>query len=134
MANSDVVTIKIGIHELQAPVTDDRGRDIEKYVNGMMNELSAMAFYRNESRDKQDAILAINLADDYFRLKDELAKRDEEIEALNNKLGEIKNQYVMRNISFESTEKKAKELEAKVEDLTRKNIRLEAQLKNQGAI
>ena len=100
----------------------------------MVAELSAMSFYRNESRDKQDAILAINLADDYFRLQDELKKRDEEIEALNNKLGEIKNQYVMRNISFESTEKKAKELEAKVEDLTRKNIRLEAQLKNQGAI
>ena len=54
---------------------------VASYINNKLNEYNAMEGFRRAPMDMQNVLMQINLADDYFKAKNQIATMQEELEA-----------------------------------------------------
>ena len=102
---------------------------IASYINGKMNEYSKLDGYRRQSMDMQNVLMQINIADDYFKAKKQLASMEEDMAAKDKELYDIKHELIAAQIKLENTEKNMKAMQHENNEKDKKIIRLEAERK-----
>ncbi len=80
-------------------------QSIANYVNRKIDELNGLQGYRRMSADLKKAMIAINIADDYFKAKERLQELEEDIENRNRDAYELKNKLVAAGIEIEKLKK-----------------------------
>lgn len=103
---------------------------VASYINNKINEYSKVDSFRRQPLDKQSVLLQLNIADDYFKAKQQIAVLEEKLQEKEKEMYDLKHELISAQIKLENCEKQSKELQLEVNENAKKIIRLEAELKD----
>lgn len=102
---------------------------VASYINNKVNEYGKVDSFRRQPLDTQSVLLQLNIADDYFKAKKQISILEEELQAKEKELYDLKHELISAQIKLENTEKHSKEMQAELNENAKKIIRLETELK-----
>ena len=103
---------------------------VASYINGKLNEFNSMEGFRRAPIDMQNVLVQINLADDYFKVKKQIASMEEDMEAKEKELYDLKHELVTTQIKMENLDKNLKNAKEELSEKDKKIVQLETQLKH----
>lgn len=102
---------------------------VASYINNKLNEYTKVESFRRQPMDTQHVLLQLNIADDYFKAKKQISVLEEELQAKEKELYDIKHELISTQIKLESTEEQVKGLQQDLADDAKKIVQLETELK-----
>lgn len=102
---------------------------VASYINNKINEYGKLDSFRRQPLDKQNVLLQLNIADDFFKAKKQISVLEEELQNKEKELYDLKHELISAQIRLESAEGKVKELQRDADDNAKKIVRLETALK-----
>lgn len=102
---------------------------VASYINNKVNEYGKVDSFRRQPLDMQSVLLQLNIADDYFKAKQQLAVLEEELQEKEKEMYDLKHELISAQIKLENCEKQTKELQQELNENSKKIIRLETELK-----
>lgn len=103
---------------------------VASYINNKVNEYGRLDSFRRQPLDTQSVLLQLNIADDYFKAKKQIATLEEEMDGKEKELYDLKHELISAQIKLENAEKRLKELQNEANEASKKIVRLETQLKD----
>lgn len=103
---------------------------VASYINNKLEEYGRIESFRRQPLDTQAVLLELNIADDYFKSKKQIGLLEEELQAKEKELYDLKHELIAAQIKLESTEKRVKEMQLEINENAKKIIRLETELKD----
>jgi cell division protein ZapA len=100
------------------------------YLNNKMNELEVLEDYRRLSADMRATLLELNVADDYFKVKEQAEKLEEDLDARNKEIYDLKHELVSAQLKLETLENSLEESEKENKELLLTKTKLEAELED----
>lgn len=110
--------------------SEDYLQKVASYINGKINEFAKMDAFKRQPMDMQNVLMQLNIADDYFKALKQIQTLEEEIEAKEKELYDLKHELISSQIKLENTDKNMKALQSDVEEYSKKVVRLETELKD----
>ena len=101
---------------------------VAAYINNKINEFDSMEDYRRFPTDMKATLLQLNIADDYFKARKQIALLEEDIRAKEKELYDLKHELIASQIKLENSEKSLKGLQRDLNESSKKIIRLETEL------
>ena len=101
---------------------------VASYINNKMSEYSKLDSFRRQPVDRQNVLLQLNIADDYFKARKQIALLEEDIRAKEKELYDLKHELIASQIKLENSEKSLKGLQRDLNESSKKIIRLETEL------
>ncbi len=127
-AKNDIAVVINGrIYNLSGYEDTDYLQEVANYMNSKIAECKASDGFRRMSPEYQNILLAINIADDYFKAKNQtgqLAQADDEKE---KQIYDLRHEVIETQIKYESSMRLVEEYKEQVNALQRKIIQLEAE-------
>lgn len=102
---------------------------VASYINSKIDEYSKLDGFRRQPLDTQNVLLQLNIADDYFKAKRQITMLEEDIQAKEKELYDLKHELIAAQIKLENTEKNVKEMQLELNENAKKIVRLETELK-----
>ena len=96
--------------------------DTEVIIGGKVFTLSGY--------EARSVLLALNIADDYFKAKKQISILEEELQGKEKELYDLKHELISAQIKLENAEKQGKELQKQLNEDAKKIVRLETELKD----
>ena len=103
---------------------------VASYINNKLDEYGRLDSFRKQPLDTQSVLMQLNIADDYFKAKKQIGMLEEELQAKEKELYDLKHELIAAQIKLEDTQKQTKELQNKLNEDAQKIVRLEAELKH----
>ena len=101
---------------------------VSSYLNHKITECANSEGYRKQSADTRNVLLALNIADDYFKAKAQAEKLEREIEAKEKEIYNLKHDLIAEQIQSENDKKEIKRLDTENRELLLNKARLESSL------
>lgn len=102
---------------------------VAAYINGKIAEYNRVESFRRSPVDTQNILMQLNIADDYFKAKKQIALLEEEISGKEKELYDLKHELIASQIKLDNAEKSIKSLKTELDENGKKLIRLETELK-----
>lgn len=102
---------------------------VASYINNKLNEYTKVESFRRQPMDTQHVLLQLNIADDYFKAKKQISVLEEELQAKEQELYDIKHELISTQIKLESAEEQVKGLQQDLNNDAQKILQLETELK-----
>ncbi len=102
---------------------------VASYINSKIDEYGKLDGFRRQPLDTQNVLLQLNIADDYFKAKRQITLLEEDIQAKEKELYDLKHELIAAQIKLENTEKNVKEMQLTINEDAKKIVRLETELK-----
>lgn len=106
---------------------------VASYINQKIGELSQLQGYNRLSVDTKHTLISLNVADDYFKAREQAEMLEEDMEAKNAESYELRSELAETKVRLESMkeelEQLRKEKEELSEQLSKTNEELEELLK-----
>ncbi len=102
---------------------------VAAYINNKVNEYAKMDSFKRQSVDKQNMLIQLNIADDYFKAKKQIELLEQDLKAKDNELYDLKHELIATQIKLDNTSKSLKEANETLNENSKQNIRLETELK-----
>ena len=102
---------------------------VAAYINNKVNEYAKMDNFRRQSLDKQNMLIQLNIADDYFKAKNQIELLEQDLKAKENELYDLKHELIATQIKLDNTSKSLKEANEELNENSNQIIRLETELK-----
>ena len=121
------VVINGTVDTLSGYAGDDNLQNVATYINGKISECKTSEAYRRMSAEYQGVLLALNIADDYFKAKsraDEVSRDDSEKE---QQLYDLRHEVIEAQIKHEAALKLVEEYKEQINAFQRKIVQLEAE-------
>lgn len=109
--------------------SEDYLQKIASYINNKLNEYNKVESFRRQPMDKQSVMIQLNIADDYFKAKEHISVLEEELQAKEKELYDLKHELISAQIKLESSEEQVKTLQQDINENAKKVIQLETELK-----
>ena len=106
--------------------SEDYLQKVSTYLNHKIEECSNSEGYRKQSAETRSILLALNIADDYFKAK----KQGGTLEAKDKEMYDLKHELISVQIKLENAEKAMDKLKEENKDLQMKIVQLETEIKN----
>ena len=103
---------------------------VASYINGKINEFNSMEGFRRAPIDMQNVLMQINLADDYFKAKNQILSMEDDMTAKEKELYDLKHELVNAQMKMENMDRNLKAAKQDIADKDRKIIQLEAEIRN----
>jgi len=131
MASKTDTEVIIGgkVFTLSGYESEEYLQKVASYINNKVNEYSKVDSFRRQPLDTQSVLLQLNIADDYFKAKKKIDVLEEELQAKEKELYDLKHELISAQIKLENAEKKSKELQMDLNENAKKIVRLETELK-----
>lgn len=129
--NKTQVIIAGKIYTLSGYESEEYLQRVAAYLNGKISEFRSMDGYHRLSPEMRGILMNLNIADDYFKMKQKVEDLEVELSDRNREIYEFKHELITAQIRLENAQKEAAELESKNAELQKQLIQLEAQMKNQ---
>lgn len=101
---------------------------VASYINNKMLEYSKVDGFKRQPSETQNVLLQLNIADDYFKAKKQIELLEEDIKLKEKELYDLKHELITSQIKLENNEKNMKELQDKLNESSKKIIRVETEL------
>lgn len=102
---------------------------VASYINNKVTEYGKVDSFRRQPLDTQNVLLQLNIADDYFKAKQQISLLEEELQNKEKEMYDLKHELIASQIKLENTEKTVKNLQAEANENAKKMIRMETELK-----
>lgn len=102
---------------------------VAAYINSKINEYSKMDNFKRQPIDKQNMLIQLNIADDYFKAKNQIELLEQDLKAKENELYDLKHELIATQIKLDNTLKSLKEANAELNENSKQIVRLETELK-----
>ena len=103
---------------------------VASYINNKIMEYSKIESYKRQPIDMQNVLMQLNIADDYFKAKKQISMLEEEIQAKEKELYDLKHELISTQIKLENTENTVKDMQREMNEDAKKIIRMETELKD----
>lgn len=102
---------------------------VASYINNKLNEYTKVDSFRRQPMDTQGVLLQLNIADDYFKARKQISVLEEELQAKDKELYDIKHELISTQIRLESAGEQVKSLQKELDENAKKIVQLETELK-----
>lgn len=103
---------------------------ISSYLNHKIEECANTEGYRKQSAETRSILLALNIADDYFKAKRLATTSEADVEAKDKEMYDLKHELISVQLRLENAEKEADSLKVENNELQKQIVKLETELKN----
>ena len=93
-------------------------QEVAAYINGKISELDGMQSCKLLPAAMKSILIHINLADDYFKAKDQIEQLEQDIIQRDKEIYNLKHDIISAQMMVETLEKRVSELEAQNEKNT----------------
>ena len=125
--NDIKVVINNKVYTLSGQESEDYLQNIATYINGKIAECQSSEAYRRFNAEYQNVLLALNIADDYFKAKDQVNQMLTEDDDKDKQIYDLRHEVIEVQIKYESAQKMIEEYKDKISELQRQIIKLEAE-------
>ena len=102
---------------------------VASYINNKIAEYSKVDSFKRQSLDTQNVLMQLNIADDYFKAKNQITRLEEEIQNKEKEMYDLKHELIASQIKLENMEKNISNLQTEANETAKKIVRLETELK-----
>ena len=102
---------------------------VASYINNKVNEYAKLDSYKRQSVEKQNMLVQLNIADDYFKVKKQIDLLEQDLKAKDNELYDLKHELIATQIKLDNVSKALKEANETLNENSKQIIRLETELK-----
>ncbi|MCM1252596.1 MAG: cell division protein ZapA [Clostridium sp.] len=102
---------------------------VASYINNKITEYGKVDSFRRQPLDTQNVLMQLNIADDYFKAKQQINLLEEELKNKEKELYDLKHELIASQIKLENTERNVKNLQSEANENAKKIVRLETELK-----
>ena len=102
---------------------------VASYINNKINEYNKLDAFRRQPADMQSVLLQLNIADDYFKAKKQISALEDELQARDRDLYDLKHELISAQIKLESSEEQVRTLQQAQNEDAKAIVRLETELK-----
>ena len=99
-------------------------------LNHKITECTNSEGYRKQSADTRNVLLALNIADDYFKAKKQGDSLESDIELKDKEMYDLKHELISAQIKLENAEKELAKMKEENNDLQMQIVKLETEMKN----
>ena len=99
---------------------------VASYINNKIAEYSKVDSFKRQSLDTQNVLMQLNIADDYFKAKNQITRLEEEIQNKEKEMYDLKHELIASQIKLE---KNIRNLQTEANETAKKIVRLETELK-----
>lgn len=103
---------------------------VAAYINNKIVEFDTIEDYRHLPLNMKNTLIQLNIADDYFKAKDQVEKLESDLEQKEKEIYDLKHDLISNQVKTETAEASLKELEAANKELLLNKARLEASLED----
>lgn len=125
--NDIKVVINNKVYTLSGQESEDYLQNVATYINGKIAECQSSEAYRRFNSEYQSVLLALNIADDYFKAKDQVNRMLTEDDDKDKQIYDLRHEVIEVQIKYESAQKMIEEYKDKISELQRQIIKLEAE-------
>lgn len=125
--NDIKVVINNKVYTLSGQESEDYLQNVATYINGKIAECQSSEVYRRFNAEYQNVLLALNIADDYFKAKDQVNQMLTEDDDKDKQIYDLRHEVIEVQIKYESAQKMIEEYKEKISELQRQIIKLEAE-------
>ena len=97
--------------------SEDYLQKVSTYLNHKIEECTSSDGYRKQSAEARSVLLALNIADDYFKAKKQGGALESDIEAKDKEMYDLKHELISVQIKYENAEKALDKLKAENQEL-----------------
>lgn len=102
---------------------------VASYINNKINEYNKIDSFRRQPTETQGVLLQLNIADDYFKAKKQISLLEDELQAKDKDLYDLKHELISAQIKLDTAEDQMKALQKAQSDGEKEIVRLETELK-----
>ena len=130
MAVKNTTQVLIGgkIITLSGYESEEYLQKVANYMNSKLTELSQIPGYSRQAQETRHTLLSLNIADDYFKAKREAEMLEEDLEAKDREMYDLKHDLINGQVELERAKKEAEENARQVQTLRDKIAELEKEL------
>lgn len=105
--------------------SDSYLQKLASYVDGKISELKTQAGYNKLSTEYRDILLALTIAEEVFKLKEEIKVFNQDSRDREQELYELKQEVVDKKLQIDTANKLVEDYKTKVNELQKRMIGLE---------
>lgn len=128
--NSTEVLIGGKVFKLSGFESEEYLQKVSTYLNHKIAECSSMESYRRQSADTRSMLLALNIADDYFKAKRQGSALEQDVEQKDKEMYDLKHELISTQIKCENMGHELDRLKEENQQLQMQIVKLEAELEN----
>ena len=103
---------------------------VSTYLNHKITECSNMDGYNRQTAETRSTILALNIADDYYKAKRQGAALELDVEQKDKEMYDLKHELISTQIKCENLEQDLEKLKEENQKLQMQIVKLDVELKN----
>ena len=127
--NYTEVIIDGKVYTLSGFESEEYLQKVSNYLNHKIAECSENESYKKQSSDTKSILLALNIADDYFKAKKQIEEMEEEAASKEKELYDLKHELIASQIKLDNTEKSLRTLQQDQQESSRQIVRLETEIR-----
>jgi len=107
---------------------------VAAYINSKISEYNKIESFSRQSIDVQNTLLQLNIADDYFKVREKYDSLKEASEAKDKELYDVKHDLITNQIKMKSLEESLQKLRIENNENQKKIVKLETELGFSGEV
>ncbi len=116
------------VYTLSGFESEEYLQNVSTYINHKIEECGASDDYRKQNADTRSVLLALNIADDYFKARKQGSSLETDIEDKDKEMYDLKHDLISTQIKLENAEKALDKLKEENKDLQMKIVQLETEV------
>lgn len=103
---------------------------VSAYLNHKITECTNIEGYRRQSAETRSTLLALNIADDYFKAKRQGVALEQDVEQKDKEMYDLKHELISTQIKCEGLEQELEKLKEEKQQLQMRIVKMEVEMKN----
>ncbi len=128
--NNFKITLAGKSYTLSGNESSEYLKKIGSYIENKYNEFSGNLAFRTQSTELQHILLQLNIADDYFKSREELAIQVRKMEEQKQEMEKLQSSLVALQVKYENLEASTKLIEKKYQEAKARISRMDSRRKN----
>ena len=126
--NKTEVLIDGTIYTLSGYESEEYLQRVATYINNKLAELKKLDGYARLSQELKSILLELNVADDYFKAKNQVEMVEEELAQKDQELYDLKHELISTQIKLEDAAKELEALKEQATEYQKQIVKLETEL------
>ena len=126
--NKTEVLIDGKIYTLSGYECEEYLQRVATYINNKLAELKKLDGYARLSQELKSILLELNVADDYFKAKNQVEMVEEELAQKDQELYDLKHELISTQIKLEDAAKELEALKEQTTEYQKQIVKLETEL------
>ena len=126
--NKTEVLIDGKIYTLSGYESEEYLQRVATYINNKLAELKKLDGYARLSQELKSILLELNVADDYFKAKNQVVMVEEEMAQKDQELYDLKHELISTQIKLEDAAKELEALKEQATEYQKQIVKLETEL------